>query len=398
VAKVLVIDEWLPYPLDCGKKIRTFNLMKNLAASFDITLMCYMDPGEVYVHKVEQNGIKVIGIEDRRLEKWTLPFYARVGVNLFESVPFSTVYHVQHEFVASIQEYIINEDPDVIHCEWTNLSPLLEGCDFRKVVIASHNIESDIWFRLSEQTKNPFKKLIAYNQAKKIEKLERFWYPRVACCTAVSKNDCATIKSYGGCSCVVENGVDVGYYTQSATAVEDNHIVFTASYDTFSNQDAAHYFIDEHWQVIKRKIPDVKLVFVGKCPTAKMSQAAANDPLIILTGWVDDVRPYIAKAKVCVVPLRIGGGSRLKIFEAMAMKKAIVSTTIGAEGIDVADGRHILLRDKPQDFSDAVVQCFLDTNLRKNLAKNAFDFVKNKYDWIVLAEVQKKIWLRLCGR
>lgn len=391
--KVLVIDEWIPFPLDSGKKIRTYNLLKHLAQSFEITLLCYGDADQTKVVEMERLGIKVVAIEDRRLKKWTLPFYARVGLNLFESTPFSTVYHVQPELKERLSSLIHTLQPDVIHCEWTNLAPLLVGCDLERCVISSHNIESDIWFRLAQQTKNPLKRLVALNQARKIEQLERYWYPQVAFCTAVSKNDSAVIEQYGGRPCTVENGVDVGFYGENCSEVCDDSIVFTASYDTFSNQDAAYFFIDEHWPYIRKELPDASLVFVGKNPTEKMKQAARKDSSIQLTGWVADVRPYIARARVCIVPLRIGGGSRLKIFEAMAMKKAIVSTSIGAEGIDVVDGRELMLRDDPKSFSEAVVTCYSDEQKQQHLAAHAFEFVKTNYDWPRLADIQKQVWL-----
>ncbi|NLX17742.1 MAG: glycosyltransferase [Desulfobulbus sp.] len=391
--KVLVIDEWIPFPLDSGKKIRTYNLLKHLAQSFEITLLCYGDADQTKLVEMEKIGIKVVPIEDRRLKKWTISFYARVALNLFESVPFSTVYHVRPELRERLSSLIHTLYPDVIHCEWTNLAPLLTGCDLRKCVISSHNIESDIWFRFAEQSKNPLKKFVALNQARKIEQLERHWYPQVAFCTAVSKNDSAVIEQYGGRSRTVENGVDVGFYRETDSNIFDTSIVFTASYDTFSNQDAAYYFIDEHWQYIKKELPDANLVFVGKNPTEKMEEAAREDSSIKLTGWVADVRPYIARARVCIVPLRIGGGSRLKIFEAMAMKKAIVSTTIGAEGIDVVDGRELLLRDDPRTFSEAVVTCYTDERKRQELGTNAFEFVETNYDWPQLANIQKQVWL-----
>lgn len=391
--KILVIDEWIPFPLDSGKKIRTYNLLKHLAQSFEITLLCYDDADQTKVVEMERLGIKVVAIEDRRLKKWTLPFYARVGLNLFEPTPFSTVYHVRPELKERLSSLIHTLQPDVIHCEWTNLAPLLVGCDLERCVISSHNIESDIWFRLAKQTKNPLKKLVALNQARKIEQLERYWYQQVAFCTAVSKNDSAVIEQYGGRSCTVENGVDVGFYGETGSGSCENSIVFTASYDTFSNQDAAYFFIDEHWPYIRKELPDASLVFVGKNPTEKMKQATLEDSSIQLTGWVADVRPYIARARVCIVPLRIGGGSRLKIFEAMAMKKAIVSTSIGAEGIDVVDGRELMLRDDPKSFSEAVVTCYIDEQKQEHLAAHAFEFVKTNYDWPRLANIQKQVWL-----
>jgi len=398
--KILFIDEWIPFPPDSGKKIRTYNLIKNLSSDFDITLICFVKDYEVKnIKEIEKINIRILPVRDDRLKKWTTRFYMRVCVNLFEKVPFSTIYHIKPTFRREIISFAAKNKPDVIHCEWTNLSPFLEGCDLSKTVISSHNIESDIWNRLADQTRNPLKKLVARNQARKIEILEKYWYPKVACCTAVSRNDQVKIEEYGGISYVVENGVDVNYYSgfDSVFCAYENTIVFTASYDSFSNEDGAIYFMREHWAYIKKRLPDARLLFIGKNPTRKMIQSAAKDPAIQFTGLVDDVRPFVANAKVCVVPLRIGGGSRLKIFEAMAMRKAIVSTSIGAEGIEVTDGDELLIRDIPQNFADAVVELCLNDDKRNIISNRAYDFVSLRFDWSVIAEKQKKIWLKLCS-
>lgn len=391
--KVLVLDEWIPYPLDCGKKIRTYNLLRQLSRAFDITLMGYADAHHDEALDAMRNlGIHVVPIPDNRLRKWSIPFFFRVFLNFFEKVPFSTVYHIQSDFQRAILDFVKKESPSIIHCEWTNLAPLLDGLDFAKTVIASHNIESDIWFRLAQHSRNPFKKILAYNQARKIKALEQFWYPRAAYCTAVSEQDNAVIQRYGARSCVVANGVDVGYYSSIAPVDNGDVIVFTASYDTFSNQDGVHFFLDDIWGRIKRDTPTAQMYFVGKHPTERMKSAAANDASIHFTGWVEDVRPFIAKAKVCVVPLRIAGGSRLKILEAMAMNKPIVSTVVGAEGIDVTDGKDILLRDDPSAFADAVTSCLRSKTLCGQLGHQAFVHVQAHYDWAALAKKQEAVW------
>lgn len=394
--KILIIDEWVPYPLDCGKKIRTYNLLKILSSSFLVTLICYCDKNS-HVDKIKEIGVDIVCIKDSRIKKWSIKFYLKIILNVFQKVPFSTVYHVNDDFSESIKKVIDENNPDVVHCEWTNLAPLVDGCNLDKVVISSHNIESDIWYRFARHSVNPVKKIVALCQAKKIEKLERYWYPRVACCTAVTNGDNDVILNYGGRSCVVENGVDVNFYSNHTSCELDDSIVFTASYDTFSNQDAAHHFIDNVWPNVKSKAQCAKVVFVGKCPSERMKSAACKDDSILVTGWVSDVRPYIGSARVCIVPLRIGGGSRLKILEAMAMKKAIVSTTIGAEGLDVTDGLNIILRDDDKQFADEIVDCFFNEKKRNFLSENSFAFVKFNYDWQVIAEKQRKIWMEVAG-
>lgn len=394
--KVLVIDEWIPYPLDCGKKIRTYNLLRRLSDRFDITLMGYADAHQKQaLDSMGHIGVNVLPISENRLQKWSIPFFCRVFLNFFERIPFSTVYHIRPEFQRMLFDFVAKENPDVIHCEWTNLAPLLQGLDLRRAVIASHNIESEIWFRLGKNTRNPFKKLVAYTQARKIRELEMFWYPRVSCCTTVSEQDRDVIRGYGAQSYVVENGVDVGYYESVGHVDEGNIVVFTASYDTFSNQDGASFLVKEVWGLVKKDIPNAHLYFVGKHPNYEIKSAAANDSSVHFTGWVSDVRPFIAKAKVCVVPLRVAGGSRLKIFEAMAMRKAIVSTSVGAEGIDVLDGKNILLRDDPRSFAKAIASCLQSKPLCERLGGEAFVHVKSFYDWSALAEKQKDIWYKV---
>lgn len=396
--KVLLIDEWVPSPLDSGKKIRTYNLIKNLSADFKITLMCYANEHDTdNIKEIEKINVKILPVRDTRLKKWTIPFYSRVFINLFENVPFSTIYHIKPAFQDKLYTYIAEEQPDIIHCEWTNLSPFLERCDLSKTVISSHNIESDIWRRLAQQSNNPFTKILAHNQKRKIEILEKYWYPKAACCTAVSQKDFDTIKGYGGNCWLIENGVDVKYYSEfdSNQVTRGNTIVFTASYDSFSNEDGALFFMREHWKSLKDRLHDAQLIFVGKKPTKRMLEAAANDPTIQFTGWVPDVRPFIARAKVCIVPLRIGGGSRLKIFEAMAMKKAIVSTSIGAEGINIKNDSEILIADDPKNFVDAIIKLCAFENLRKNIAVNAYNYIYSSYDWSALAEKQKMAWLSI---
>jgi glycosyltransferase involved in cell wall biosynthesis len=161
-------------------------------------------------------------------------------------------------------------------------------------------------------------------------------------------------------------------------------LVFTGSMDWLPNEDAMLFFCRETLPLIRRDEPDVTLSIVGRAPTPAVA-ALARQPGVIVTGRVEDVRPYVRDAAVYVVPLRIGGGTRLKIFEAMAMGKAVVSTSVGAEGLPVAHGEHVWLADDPQAFARAVVDVLRDVKRRRHLEQAARSLVVQRYDWSAVA-------------
>ena len=392
--KVIVIDEWFPWPLESGKKIRTYNLITRLAKEYEIIYLAYANLSieQEKATELERRGIKTIAVNDCRIKKWTIPFYLSVIMNFFSSKPYSTYYHIKKDFISKLKETIEQENPQLIHCEWTNLAPFLEYVDKIPTVITAHNIESDIWYRLASSGGNIFSRMVGRNQAHKIEKLERQWYPKVNLCIAVSDEDKKIIESYGASASIVENGVDVNYYSQIVSEAEDYSIAFTASFDTFSNQDGAYYFIEEIYPLIKQKQPHAKLKLIGKSPPERFWKYAQDDSSIFVSGTIPDIRTELSRALVSIVPLRIGGGTRLKILEALAMKKPVVSTSIGAEGLKVSNGSNILLADTPEDFALAVLKCLSDRHLRSILAENGWKLVNTQYDWSFLAHKQSQLW------
>ena len=396
--KVLIFDEWFPWPLESGKKIRSYNLAKILAKKYDIIYLAFAKLPEDADKVVELSTFchRVIPVTDLRTEKWTLPFYFEVIKNIFSDLPFSTVYHITDYYKNILHEAISNYNPDIVHCEWSNLALYLENITDRPTVISAHNIESDIWKRLCHNSRNILVKYIAKQQAERIEKLETFWYPKATCCIAVSKADQQVMRGYGANVEVIENGVDLDYYDKwRDVSCESHNIAFTASFDTFSNQDAAFHFLREIYPLIKRSHPRIQLSLIGKNPPKSLVRLADADSSVHLTGTVPDVRPYLKDIAVCVVPLRIGGGSRLKILEAMALQKPVVSTSIGAEGLEITNNINILLADNPADFADAVSLLIVNKGNRESIAQAGYDFVKENYDWKLLAEKLHLVWSRL---
>jgi glycosyltransferase involved in cell wall biosynthesis len=185
---------------------------------------------------------------------------------------------------------------------------------------------------------------------------------------------------------VIPTGVDVEYFQATPGEEAANSLVFTGSMDWLPNEDAIFYFADAILPLIKQECPDVSLQVVGRSPSLKLQALAELEKNIRLTGWVNDIRPFLVRGSVCIVPLRIGGGTRLKIFEAMAMGKAVVSTSVGAEGLAVRSGENILLADTPNDFAKSVASLLRDPKRRQQLGTAARTLVQENYSWTRVAE------------
>jgi glycosyltransferase involved in cell wall biosynthesis len=185
----------------------------------------------------------------------------------------------------------------------------------------------------------------------------------------------------------IPTGVDTEYFRPGGVIKpQPANLVFTGSMDWLPNEDAIRYFTEQIMPRIKQAVPNVTLTVVGRNPYPGLVELSKRDPSVVVTGRVEDVRPFMEEAAVYIVPLRIGGGTRLKIYEAMAMEKAIVSTSIGAEGLPVEDGKEILLADTPESFAEAVVSLIRQESLATALGKQAAAKVRDQFGWDTVAE------------
>ncbi len=179
----------------------------------------------------------------------------------------------------------------------------------------------------------------------------------------------------------IPTGVDIGHFVPQDVPPTPSSLVFVGSMDWLPNEDAILYFANEILPLLKKELPDIHLTVVGRNPSPRLKKRLTTIPEIQLTGWVDDVRPYIAKAALYIIPIRIGGGTRMKIYEAMAMGKAIISTSIGAEGLTVTNEENIVLEDEPFAFSKRIIKMQKESQSRTNLGKKATLYVREHCSW-----------------
>jgi sugar transferase (PEP-CTERM/EpsH1 system associated) len=389
--KILWLKSDLLLPLDKGGKLRTWHLMRHLAAHHEITYLAFAEPGELPEHI---DGMKAVAARVETVPRTDAPkgstrFYLDAALHLVDPLPYAVGKYRSRAFSRRLQLLLDERRFDLIVCDFlfpaVNL-PRRLPCP---AVMFTHNVEAEIWRRHAETKTGRVGRFLYGVQHRRMLRFEERTLRRFDGVLAVSDADRETFERlYPGAvrepAHVVPTGVDTGFFSPAASPPSGRQLVFTGSMDWLPNEDAMLFFCREILPIIRQEEPGVSLAVVGRAPTPAVQRLAA-DAGITVTGRVDDVRPYMRDAAVYVVPLRIGGGTRLKIFEAMAMGKAVVSTTVGAEGLPVASGTHVVLADDPRAFAGAVVDLLRNVDNRRRIEAAARALVVERYDWSAVA-------------
>jgi glycosyltransferase involved in cell wall biosynthesis len=282
---------------------------------------------------------------------------------------------------ARIHEWM-KEGVDLCVADFLVAMPNLPTRTSVPVVLFEHNVEYMIWKRLHEVEKRPWRRALLGLEWRKMRRYEAKACGRAGLTVAVSEADRALLAANapGADIRAIGTGVDTVYFHPNGAVEAPATLVFTGSMDWYPNEDAIMYFIAAILPQLRQEVPGLSVAVVGRDPSDPLRAACAVAGVRV-TGTVPDVRPYVAEAAVYVVPLRVGGGTRLKIFEALAMGKAVVSTRVGAEGLPIVSGQHFLQADSPADFAQAVVTLLKDPDRRHALGLAGRRLVEERYSW-----------------
>ncbi len=327
---------------------------------------------------------ELVCVPHHEREKFSSGFYVELLLNLTSGYPYAIKKYESALMRKEIVERVSNASIDVVICDF--LAPAINvpqalACPS---ILFQHNVEAMIWKRHFEVQKNPLKKSYLWDQWRKMKSFEKRMCQRFDAVVAVSAEDRNQMREEYSVNAVfdVPTGVDIEFFTPASRQPIDPHnVVFTGSMDWLPNEDAIRYYTDQILPIIRKAIPDATLTVVGRNPYPSLVELSKRDPSIVVTGRVDDVRPYMERAAAYVVPLRIGGGTRLKIFEAMAMEKALVSTSIGAEGLPVTNGNELRLANTPETFAAAVIELLNNPEQAKAIGQRAGQVVREKFGW-----------------
>ncbi len=370
-------------PLHSGGDIRSFHILKYLSAHHDVTFLSYYDGAqdEKYESQLNTHFPSAIALSTGKSTPRSLDYLRRLS----SPHPYA-VSRFQSPIVAEkINALLRNGTYDVAIADFLDAAINFSAKSKTPRVLFQHNVESEIWRRHAATATNPAKRLMYKTEFNKMLRYEQKIVGNFDHVIAVSENDRQIMQQWTEASriTVVPTGVDVAHYRPLPNDSEPAPIVmFIGAMDWEPNVDAVEFFCAEMWNRIVTEIPAARFLIVGRNPDRRVQKLAS--PSVEITGRVESVAEYLRQAAVVVVPLRIGGGTRLKIYEAMAAAKAVVSTTVGAEGLDVAPGKDILIADEPHTFADSVATLLQDANLRRRYEQAALATAA-KYDWAVIA-------------
>ncbi len=371
--------------------------MTNLARNHEVTTICMEPDNEDQASGIEvikNCGINLLTVPVARNQKKE---YKRIYqlLSLASAKPYQYKQYHSQAMQDAIDLQLREGNYDLLMVEFSQMGYYDLNTSIPSYV-DQHNVEYEIMHRTFETEKNPLRKLLAYSEWKKyyvqeIENCDKF----TGCLTTSQRDAEILAERSPDLKChVIPNGVDSDFFKSDSTECDPNMVLFTGTISYYPNTEGILWFHNNIWPLVKQKNPSATLCIAGKGPPPEIQKLAELDSSVTITGMVDDMRDYYNKAAVVVVPLRVGGGTRLKILEGMAMGKAIVSTSVGAEGINHTDGVDILLRDTPETFSDAVVEIMSDENQRKALETNGRSLIERQYDWRAISDTLSDVFTK----
>lgn len=391
--KVLFLSQIVPYPPHGGVLQRGFNIVREIARRHDVHLLAFVHrdilktPEEVeHSRRVLQEFCRSVEYFDLWPKRSRIDKFLAIGAGLALPEPFSVIAHRSPAFARRIREIVQERDIDVVHYDTIALARFMENAKGVPSVLTHHNIESQLMGRRAAVERWPASAYLSM-QTRKLIAYEASMSPRFDVNVMMSDPDAQALRGIapGVETAVVPNGVDVDYFVPGDEPQEPA-MIYTGGMNMFANRDAVMHFVEHIWPSVKAARPDARFDIVGQDPPPELVERARGDPGLRIHGYLDDVRPLVRKAMVYVVPIRVGGGTRLKVLDALAQGKAIVSTSVGCEGIEVIHDDNILIEDDPQAFARLVASLLNDPQRRRTLGAGARKLAVSRYAWGPIGE------------
>ena len=378
--KILFIQNRILFPTNTGGRIRTLNVLRYLAKWHDVTYLCNLESGEEqHCDAMRELGLRLETIPWKSPSIGEFKFYFALAMNFLSPEPFNVAKDNNPALRARAEQLVAQENYDLVICDFIFMVPIAKELACRGRLLFQHNVEAQIFERYVETASNWLRRIVMSTQWKKMVRFEKNAGKYFDAVIAVSDQDREQFeRDYGWTHVhVIDTAVDVDFFQPREEEIHDQ-IAFVGSMDWLPNQEGVEWFVQKVWPIVMQEYPDTVFKIVGRNPSRQI-QALADEAGVEVLGTVPDVRPYLDQAAVVVTPLLVGGGTRIKIFEAMAMEKPVVSTSIGAEGLKVEDQNHILLADSVADFAEAVKRLLKSQATRQQIGQAARALVCEKF-------------------
>lgn len=398
--RVLFIVDYLPYPLISGDRIRNYNLVRRVARSHEVSLVGFLEnPSDACgVAHLRQFCGEVCAVPVReRHPLLHMPGLIRYGL---ARRPLELKFQYSAELYRIVSRLLATNEYDLVQIEHSRMALYLEAKPSRsrvRCLLDFHNVAFSQYDRIARIEAGPVRRLRAALNGRMMRSWEPAYAENFDGCIAVSAEDrCQLITANPRLNVeIIPNGVDTSLYRPVGSADTPPSLLLIGNMGYLPCADAAIWFCNDILPIIRRAMGAIEVWIVGRDPIPEVTRLAGDG--VHVTGRVEDVLPYYERSMVSVVPVRAGGGTRLKILEGMAFGRPIVATRIGSEGLEVIDGKHLLLADGPEPFAEQTLRLLTNKELRERIVIEARELVVRKYDWDAIARKMLALYTELAG-
>jgi len=402
--KILWLSHLLPFPPQGGGVLqRSANLLKAVASAHEVTLLAFNQKDILRIYDADLNislpaALKAmekichkVHVIDIECDKKNFGKLRLALSSLLSRLPYSIRWLTSDSYKMALTEMLSNNVYDVIWFDTISLSQYRDDpkAGHALTVLNHHNIESDMMFRRAKKENNLLKKAYYYLESYKLRAYEKREVGNYTINVTCSELDSLRLNSIspGVTTQVVPNGVDTTFFTANSDVTPDpNYLLFIGGMSWYPNRDAMLYFAKEIWPLLKKKVPHIHMHVVGEMPAEEMTELAKNDDNYHVYGFVDDIKSIFYKAGIYVCPISDGGGTKLKILDALAMGKPIVANEIACEGIGVVEGKNVLFAETPEEYVDKINKLIESPSLRAEMSKENIELIHDKYSYTVVGQ------------
>jgi glycosyltransferase involved in cell wall biosynthesis len=382
--RLLAITPRVLHPANTGGRIRSLRLLEQVSRWHDLTVMCLQTPADAPsdVEAMRDCCTRLETIPWDEARPFSPRFYRELASHLLNPLPYTVLKYQSTSMARRIREHLATRQVDLLICDFLHMSINCLNLPCRPRVLFQHNVEAAIRDGLVARARNPLARAYLSLDAARLRRYEGQAAAAFDHCVMVSEDDCEMMRRAYGVTHVsaIPSAVDTVAFRPTPAPQAPPTCLFLGSMDMLANQDAVRLFTRDIWPIVRSQAA-LTFAVVGRNPPPAIRRLAHEASGIVVTGTVDDVRPHLAGAQMLVVPLRIGGGTRIKIFEAMAMGIPVIATRLGAAGLPVTDGQDILLADTATEFAAAVVALSRDEALRHRLGAAGRRLVEAGHSW-----------------
>jgi glycosyltransferase involved in cell wall biosynthesis len=393
--KILWLSHLVPYPPKGGVLQRSYHLLRQLSRYHDVDLLAFHQK-DLMAPLVTSPAQGIIDARThlttfcRRVEFFDIPCdKSSLSKNLLAlkslitKYPYTLNWLLSDQYEKRIGELIATENYDFVHFDTISLAPFKNACNGVSTSLDHHNIESHMLFRRAGKERNILKKLYFIQEAKRLEKFEKYYCPLFTFNFTCSEVDSERLKLITPASLVhtIPNGVDISYFDPIPAERKSNRLLFIGRLNWYPNIEAVNFIALNIWPKLKQAIPGIKIDIIGANPPGNIVNISKSDPDFRVHGFVDDILPFFKQAKCYICPIKDGGGTKLKILDALSMGMAIIADPIACEGIDVEDHQNVIFAESADEYINGIRLIIEQDVLRETIQNNSRMLAVDRYSF-----------------